>query len=307
MPAQDLASPGASPGIPAPASPTASPAPGPSDDWEQVPGGTEASPQGAIGDGAANVSPAPGTGESAATPESQTANAPVTPNPPPPALDASTINPGPDLATVSLDPEVKKAPTPALAASLRLTEEARRELDGGQNDDALRDLGRAVSIDPANPFEYFYLGRTYLLKKNSQQALTFFKRAEIGFASRPEWLGETIGFEGVCLEELGRMSDAAQEYHRALTAAPNNLMARVGYGRLAASAGPVGNLDAPPPPVSSAAPAPYEAAPPPPPRKGEALLHQPIERRLRSGAFVATSTPIRQGLKYPLAVQGSLR
>ena len=150
------------------------------------------------------------------------------------------------------------------------------ELAAGQTDDALRDLGRAVSIDPGNPFEYFYLGRAYLARGNYGQSLTFFQRAEIGFAARPDWLGETIGFEGACYEELGRTTDGALAYRRALGSAPNNLRARVGYSRLSGylpstatadeSAGSGSASEALPPPERAAAePAPDEGAPPPPP------------------------------------------
>jgi hypothetical protein len=194
---------------------------------------------------------------------------------PPPALDLGTMQSGTDLAAASLDGEIKKADTPARMAALRVTEQARVNLAAGKTDDAIRDLGRAVSIDPGNPFEYLYLGRAYIARRNYAQALIFLKRAEIGFASRPDWLGSTVGFEGACYEELGQNSNAARAYQRALGTAPNNLTARVGYTRLAsylpsppaaidAAAPP--SQDAPPPPERDAAkPAPAEAAPPPPP------------------------------------------
>jgi Tetratricopeptide repeat len=193
---------------------------------------------------------------------------------PPPALDIGAIAPGPDLSEVSLQGEIKQAANPALAASLRVTEEARKQLASGHTDDAIRELGRAVSIDPGNPFEYFYLGRSYIARRNYEQALTFFSRAEIGFAARPDWLGETVGFEGACYEELGKLPLAALAYQRAVGAAPNNLMARVGYTRMAANLpspsqptaepAPAGE-SIPPPSEDSAAPAPAEEPPPPPP------------------------------------------
>jgi tetratricopeptide (TPR) repeat protein len=195
---------------------------------------------------------------------------------PPPALDLGTMQSGPDLAAASLAGEIKKAETPARTAALRVTEQARVELAGGKTDDALRDLGRAVSIDPGNPFEYFYLGRVYLARRNYAQALTFLKRAEIGFGARPDWLGETVGFEGACYEELNQTTDAAQAYRRALGSAPNNLRARVGFSRLGGDLTSASSADSsaaaapthealPPPERSAAGPAPAEAPPPPPP------------------------------------------
>jgi tetratricopeptide (TPR) repeat protein len=186
---------------------------------------------------------------------------------------------GPDLSSVSLTDQIKQAQTPARAAALRVTEQARVDLAAGKTDEAMRGLGRAISIDPGNSFEYFYLGRANIARGNFQQALTFFKRAEIGFSGQSDWLGETIGFEGACYEELGQQTDAALAYRRALSSAPGNLRARVGYSRLSgylpnsaaadASAVPAG--EAPPPPERTAAPpAPAEPPPLPAPTPSEA-------------------------------------
>jgi hypothetical protein len=68
------------------------------------------------------------------------------------------------------------------------------------------------------------------------------------------------------------LSDAAKAYSQALSAAPNNVMARVGYGRVAPNVPASGNVDATAPNVDSAAPPPDDSAdqtapsqPPPPP------------------------------------------
>jgi tetratricopeptide (TPR) repeat protein len=160
-----------------------------------------------------------------------------------------------------------------LAASLRLTESGRKLLVDGQVDDAMRDLTRAISLDPSDAFAYYYLARAYLARKNYMQALTFFRRAEIGFNGRPDWAAEALSYEGICEEELGEATEAALAYKRALAASPNNFRARVGYGRLASIAGPVENIDAPPPNQDLAIPPPSvpdeatppEQPPPPPP------------------------------------------
>ena len=179
-----------------------------------------------------------------------------------------------DPSQTPLTDEIKRADNPALAASLRATEQARKELADGQLDEALRSLGPAVSIDPSNPFAYFYLGRVYAERRDFAQALTFFKRAEIGFGSNPQWLGATIGNEGTCYEEMNQMNEAADAYRRALAAAPDNLMARAGFGRLGEEF-PAPNNAADPvtppeavsdnPPDDAATAPPEEAQPPPPP------------------------------------------
>ena len=269
--------------------------PSPSSDWERVPAASRppASPEPAAPAAFATYAitqkpPAadantPPSGADAG-PATAVAGAQEVNAGPPPALDLGAIQTAPDLAEVSLASEITKADTPALAAALRVTEQARVELASGNTDSALRDLGRAVSIDPGNPFGYFYLGRAYLARRNYQQALTFFKRAEIGFSSRPDWLGETIGFEGACYEELGQATDAALAYKRALESSPNNLMARVGYSRRSddlpppvtangsttdtAATGPPSEA-LPPPENADALPAPVEGPPPPPPDGSE--------------------------------------
>jgi tetratricopeptide (TPR) repeat protein len=164
---------------------------------------------------------------------------------------------------------------PALNASLRFAEQGRKSLETSKLDDAIRELGRAISIDPTDPYSYFYLGRAYMLKKDYTQALAFFGRSEVGLRAVPSWLGEVKSFEGVCLEEQGKFPQAAAAYKQALDAAPGNLMARAGYGRLSQnlSDANAGNAAPPPPPTDGAAlpapevnlsaPAPAEATPAP--------------------------------------------
>lgn len=182
------------------------------------------------------------------------------PSPPPPAIDADAVSVGPELGDESLDAEIAKASDPSLAASLRVTEGARKQLVDGQIEEAMRALARAVSLDGSSAFAYYFLGRAYLKKGNYSQALTFFRRAQIGFARRPDWTGETLSYEGICDELLGKPADAAEAYKRALAASPNNLHARVGYGRLASNGGSaVENLDEPPPNQDLAKPPPNAA------------------------------------------------
>ncbi|MGH7932688.1 MAG: tetratricopeptide repeat protein [Candidatus Binataceae bacterium] len=236
------------------ASPEMTPIPG--ENWKRLPAG---------------ATPVSGTaGDQASASEASPEPTPGADNQgPPPALDVGAVNFGPDLADQSLEPEIKSAETPALAASLRFTEEGRKQLAGSRIDQALRSLAHAVSIDPGNPYEYFYMGRAWMAKRNYEQALTFFTRAEIG--ATPQWQGEAVSFEGACYEELGKLEDALSAYRRALTASPNNLMARVGFSRLGGTMASDASLDSPPPatdaalpppPGSDIGPPPTEASPP---------------------------------------------
>src|SRR5208282_74440 len=179
-----------------------------------------------------------------------------------PAIDVGSIATTPQISDSSLAPLIDTAPTPARAASLRITEQQRVELERGHTDDAIRELAHAISIDPSNSYAYFYLGRAYVTRKDYAQAQTFFKRAEIGLASDSAWLGEIYAFEGLSLEESGKSAEAAAAYQKALAAAPGNLTARVGVTRLSGSV-PADANQAPAPDVDQ--PAPDEAPAPPPP------------------------------------------
>jgi TPR repeat/Tetratricopeptide repeat len=199
-----------------------------------------------------------------------------TPTEVPPPYDVGSVQPTAPVSDQPLTALIAATmDQPALNASLRVTEEGRKALEASKLDDAIRDLGRAISIDPTDPYAYFYLGRAYMMKKDYPQALAFFGRSEVGVRAVPAWLGEVKSFEGACLEEQGKFPEAATAYKQALDVAPGNLMARTGYGRLSAnlSDANAGNAPPPPPPVDGAAlpapevnlaaPAPPEAAPPP--------------------------------------------
>jgi Tfp pilus assembly protein PilF len=202
--------------------------------------------------------------------ESNPATAPAAaaaPTEVPPAIDIGGVPLTQQVSDTSLDPLIKTAPTPARAASLRITEKQRVELERGHANDAVRELARAVSIDPSNSYAYFYLGRAYAVRGDYPQAITFFKRAEIGLASVSAWLGETYAYEGMSLEQTGKSAEAAAAYQKALAASPGNLTARVGYTRLAAFAPVSATAAAPdavqPPPAEEEAPGPPEEPPVP--------------------------------------------
>jgi hypothetical protein len=182
--------------------------------------------------------------------------------PPPPEVGASSLSLR--VSDSSLQNWIDQEPNPARQASMRIVEQARSELVDGHPDEATRGLSRALEIDPSDPYAYFYLARVYIVRRNYQQAMTFLKRAEIGFGSRSGvWLSETLAFEGMTYEESGHQAAATAAYQQALQVNPGNLMARVGYTRLAPTVmppspegAPSGNAIMPPPSVS---------APPPPP------------------------------------------
>jgi hypothetical protein len=271
IPAQDLAapSPGAATSPGAVASPAADTSPDTNSDsgeWTAVPPGKTAPAGHAIP--VSNPMPAPAQQPA------------ISPAEIAPAIDVGSIATTPQISDSSLAPLIASAPTPARAASLRITEQQRVELERGHTDDAIRELAHAISIDPSNSYAYFYLGRAYIARRDFGQAQTFFKRAEIGVASNSAWLGETYAFEGVCLEQAGKSADAAAAYQKALAASPGNLTARVGVTRLSAfmpasasASAPAADSDDAAPAEPDAQPASDEAPAPPPP----ASAHPPAD------------------------------
>ncbi len=156
----------------------------------------------------------------------------------PPAIDIGSIAPTLRVSDQPLDRMLAAAPNPARGASLRICEQARQEIDAGHYDEAIRDLGRSISIDPSNSYAYVYLGRAYILKKDYKQALTFLGRAAAGLGADPVWRAEALAFEGLAYEQAGQPTDAFNAYQQALAITPGNLTARVGATRLAAYSQP---------------------------------------------------------------------
>lgn len=276
IPGADLPSPEASPSPSSEASPASEANPNPAA-WVTVP----ASPPTPAAQSAPASKSTSAPAAAGFPPESPTTNdesgaaanpvespaAQAAPTEVPPAMDIGAVTLTQQVSDASLDTLINSAPTPARAASLRITEKQRIELEKGHTDDAVRELAHAVSIDPSNSYAYFYLGRAYATRGDYAQAITFFKRAEIGLASNSAWLGETYAYEGASLEQAGKSAEAAAAYQKALAATPGNLAARVGYTRLAAFAPPSAATSGGPPSPDLAEPPPAEPEIPGPPEE----------------------------------------
>ena len=77
---------------------------------------------------------------------------------------------------------------PRVVASLQLTDQGRRLLEDRQPDKAIRALEQAVSLDPSNGQNYYYLSEAWLMKGSAAQAKEFNHLAEIHLKEDSQWM-----------------------------------------------------------------------------------------------------------------------
>lgn len=129
---------------------------------------------------------------------------------------------------------------PNVAAALRLAEEGRTLIEHQAYELALDRLERALAVDPANAYGYYFLARLHYLKRGYDQAIAFADKAALLNARADQaWTARAYSLQGAVFEEVGRYPDARAAYQRALAADPRNLAAQTGLARLG------GNADAP--------------------------------------------------------------
>ena len=77
---------------------------------------------------------------------------------------------------------------PRVVASLQLTDQGRRLLEDRKPDKAIRVLEHAVSLNPTNGQNYYYLSEAWLMKGSATQAKEFNHLAEIHLKEDSEWM-----------------------------------------------------------------------------------------------------------------------
>jgi tetratricopeptide (TPR) repeat protein len=77
---------------------------------------------------------------------------------------------------------------PRAVASLQLTDQGRRLLEDQKPDRAIRVLEQAVSLNPDNGQNYYYLSEAWLKKGFAAQAKEFNHLAEIHLKEDSEWM-----------------------------------------------------------------------------------------------------------------------
>lgn len=77
-------------------------------------------------------------------------------------------------------------------ASLQLTEQGRKLLEIKKVDDAIEVLERAMSLNPANGQNYYYLAEAWFIKGNIKQAEEFNHLASIYLEGDQGWMVRII-------------------------------------------------------------------------------------------------------------------
>ena len=78
-------------------------------------------------------------------------------------------------------------PSPRVLASLKLTDQGRRLVEAGQADRAIRVLEQAISLNPNNGQNYYYLSEAWLMKGFASEARQFNGLAESHLTGDVDW------------------------------------------------------------------------------------------------------------------------
>ena len=98
----------------------------------------------------------------------------------------------PPPAEEQVEPESVQEPDPRTLASLQLTEQGRRLVEAGKSDQAIRVLEQAISLNPDNGQNYYFLAEAWLLKDVVSEAKKFNQLAEIHLKHSSQWMQRVI-------------------------------------------------------------------------------------------------------------------
>ena len=84
-------------------------------------------------------------------------------------------------------PEEPARPSPRALASLKLTDQGRRLIEAGEADNAIRVLEQAISLNPTNGQNYYYLSESWLMKGFASEAREFNYLAESHLKGDQDW------------------------------------------------------------------------------------------------------------------------
>ena len=85
-------------------------------------------------------------------------------------------------------PAQPAGPDPRAQAAMKLTEQGSQLLVEGQPDKAMRVLEQAISLDPNNGRNYYYMAEAWLKKEIALEAKEFNQLAEMHLKGDDEWM-----------------------------------------------------------------------------------------------------------------------
>ncbi len=95
-------------------------------------------------------------------------------------------------ASQEAEPNWSEETDPRTLASLQLTDQGRRLVQAGKTDQAIRVLEQAISLNPDNGENYYYLAEAWLLKGVMSEAKKFNQLAEIHLKDNSQWVQRVI-------------------------------------------------------------------------------------------------------------------
>ena len=85
------------------------------------------------------------------------------------------------------EPQKPAGPSPRALASLKLTDQGRRHIETGEADSAIRVLEQAISLNPGNGQNYYYLSEAWLMKGFTAKARQFNRLAKSHLTDDKDW------------------------------------------------------------------------------------------------------------------------
>ena len=138
----------------------------------------------------------------------------------------------------SLLAKITPGVSPQRAASLRLTEEGRKLLDGGDAAKALSRLERTIVIDSTNGYGYFYLAKAQHRLGRHQESLNLLDIAQSRLGGEPFWMSELHALRGENYRSLGQPQKSETSYQQSLRINSGNKTASEGLARVSGETSP---------------------------------------------------------------------
>ena len=139
----------------------------------------------------------------------------------------------PSFVPPPFEQAVTKERDPKRLASLRLVETGKRELQNFRLERAAQEFTRAIEIDAANPYAYFYFAQTRIRGQRMAEAVDLLDQAVARFDRDAPWKSEALTLRGEVLESMKEYARAKVSFQDAVKVHAKNTRAKQGLARLA--------------------------------------------------------------------------